>query len=194
MAITIDNRSQASIEGGLRVQALRYARYFPVWPFLLVAALVAGGVCFLKSAAALVLLIPAVLLNWIYWSHIKAHFSRGCVNPGKLVAEEPFLIAVYTDLSTGDDLYPVIKILKHPKPVDCALRVGDRLGTVALYSGPATAGHWTDFRPKLMACATDDRAAIQRAVDKIPETEWIQFERELQRLPLPWKPGLYPVA
>ena len=62
-------------------------------------------------------LLLALGLNWLYWLRVRLHFRLGCLNPAKVVATNPFTVAVFTDLATGDEgQYPVIKILRHPKP------------------------------------------------------------------------------
>ena len=193
MAITIDNESLASLEGGIHVRALVYAGHFPLWPSVLSASLLVGAGLCVKSMVALVIVLLALLSLWVYWSHVKAHFLRGCLNPGVVVSVEPFLVAVYTDLSTGDGSYPVIKILRHPRPAGTSLRVGMRVATAALYSQPASDNHWADFNPKLNDSATSDREENRQALAKLPERDWDHFSEELSKLPKPYCVGLYPV-
>ena len=70
--------------------------------------------------------------------------------PRHLNVVRSLLIAVATDFTkNGQDRWPVIKIL--PQPLKRArgvqLRLGERLATVALYSGTPDKPHWTDFSP-----------------------------------------------
>lgn len=194
MSIMIDDSTRASTEGGIRAQIFYYVQHFPKWAILLSASLLLGLVLCVKSALALLIVIPTILLIWVYWSHIKAHFFRGDLCPCVVVSENPFLVAVYTDLTCGAGSYPVIKILKHPQLKGVPLKTGARLATAALYSPPTTDNHWEDFNPKIINCATRDGEALQRVFAKIPESCWNHFMQELSKIPQPYRIGIYPVT
>src|SRR2546422_712094 len=105
----VDDRSAASNPGKVSVQWLRYVTHFTFWPVCF-----AGG--FLASAALAVArplfwAVPALVLalNLQYWVRVRMRFQFGCVNPSKVVSTAPFMLAVFTDLTTGDGPYPVVK-------------------------------------------------------------------------------------
>lgn len=193
MSILIDSRTEASNPGGLALNPLHYAKYYPLWPVALTIIVLAGLVLCLRSWHGLIVLLPAVVVAWLYWSLVRAHFRCGCVNPTRVISSNPFLLAVFTDLAIGSEPYPVIKIIRHPQSRLGAGSLTERLATVALYQGQMSAEHWEDFTPKLAECATDDAAAIRQITESIPEEEWAALESGLSQVPRPWKPGLYPI-
>jgi len=103
------------------------------------------------------------------------------------------MLAVFTDLTTGDGEYPVIKILPHPVPRGTRYSVGDKCATVAMYSGSAEAEHWEDFDPIMIDCATRLPSAIENVLRSIPANEWSNLEEGLKSLPVPLKTGIYPL-
>jgi len=124
---------------------------------------------------------------------LKLRFRFGCVNPSQVISTAPFRLAVFTDLTTGDGEYPVIKILSHPIPRGRHYGVGDKCATVAMYSGSTEAEHWEDFDPIMVDCATTNFSAIENVLKSIPPEEWFQLEHGLKRLPTPLKQGIYPL-
>ncbi len=123
---------------------------------------------------------------------IREHFLYGCVNPGVVVALNPPLVAVFTDITTGKVPHHTIKIL--PQPLKWMKKgvppVGTRLATVALYEGNLHAGRWNDFHPVVIDCVTGNQADIQRVLQNIPDWEWEQLYIGLGYLRTT-KPGLY---
>jgi len=112
-----------------------------------------------------------------------------------VVAHAPDLIAVYSDLSTGGEPYPVVKVLRHPLDRMTGGRppLGTRLATVALFRGAPNRPRWIDFTPIAVNCASSDTAAIERVVAGIRQREWQAMEEALRQVPTPYRPGVYPV-
>src|SRR6266850_3855809 len=189
----VEDRSTASNPGKLTVQPLRYTAHFPFWP----ASFAGGFVTSLAWALAQPSFwpVPALILvvNAGYWLRVRLRFRFGCVNPSKVICTAPFTLAVFTDLTTGGGQYPVIKILRHPIPRGSRYADGDKCATVAMYSGAGDAEHWEDFDPVMVDCATTDRSSIETVVQSIPADEWSSLEEGIKNLPLPLKPGVYPL-
>ncbi|MBD2463834.1 DUF3239 domain-containing protein [Oscillatoria sp. FACHB-1407] len=135
-------------------------------------------------------------LNQLKWllNHVREHFIYGCVNPGVVVASNPPLVAVLTNLSTGRQQHYVIKIL--PQPLRWIKNgipsVGTKLATVALYQGSGQKGSWDDFHPIAINCVTDDPTDIERVFQSIPAWEWKHLEMGFDYIQ-ETKPGLYNV-
>jgi hypothetical protein len=103
-----------------------------------------------------------------------------------VISAEKQLVAVFTDLSTGEGDYPAIRILTQPlnKMTGGAPRNQQRLAAVALYEAdPKQSDHWATFHPKVVNCVTTNVESIQRAVGSIPEQDWEEFMGFLERLP-----------
>jgi hypothetical protein len=191
-AALVDDRTTASNPGGVSVQCFRYVQHFPVWPL-------GFAVCLTASAAWAALwpsfwwvALLSLVLNVLFWVRVKLRFKFGCVNPSRVVAVSPFTLAVFTDLSTGEGDYPVIKIIRHPLPRGRQYKLGDNCATVAMYTGSADAEHWEDFSPIMVDCATDNRSEIQLVTASIPSEEWADLDEGLKTVSLPLKTGLYP--
>jgi hypothetical protein len=194
MSLTIDDRTVAGRPGGVRLQFLRYVQYFPLWPSILGGWLLGGTVICFWSLNGLWLVLPAAALIGLYWSHLKSHFAKGCMNPAVVMETKPLLIGVYSDLSNGDGSYPTIKLLRHPSRSSDRFNVGQRCLTVSLYEGRLDCRHWEDFSPKLVISATGDPSVLSVESVSIPEEDWNLLEQAIPTLPQPWKPGLYPIA
>jgi hypothetical protein len=191
-AALVDDRTTASNPGGVSVRCIRYAQHFPVWPFGFAACLAAS--CVWAGVRPSFWWVPLLLLvlNVLFWVRVKLRFKFGCINPSRVVAVSPFTLAAFTDLSTGEGEYPVIKIIRHPLPRGMQYKLGDHCATVAMYTGSADAEHWEDFSPIMVDCATDDRSEIHRVTASIPTEEWTDLDEGLKTVPLPLKTGLYP--
>lgn len=194
---TLDNSSQASNPGDLRVSLIRWFRFYPTWPliwffsFVIFAVLGWYGHWSLWIVAALLLAI-----NWFYWQRVREHFRCGCVNPAIVVSMDPMLIAAWTDLSKGFGSYPAIKIIKQALPTVCGQvpKVGCRLAVVALYENRYDdSPHWSDFDPRPIDCATTDLVAIQRIMDTLDKENWQVLNDHLEHLPQPLNCGLFAI-
>jgi hypothetical protein len=130
--------------------------------------------------------------NAFYWTRIKEHFQSGDSNGGIVVSVDPPLLAVSSDLTKFSGYYPVIKIIPYQTNKD--IEIGDRVGTVALYTeSSGEQDCWEDFDPIPIDCATEDTAAIDRVLKSYPDEQWAAIERGVSELSKPYHPGLYRV-
>jgi len=190
----VDDRSWASKPGNLSVELLWYVKHFPLWPTIFTVGLVAASAGAILSPLSWAGAGLCLALNILFLLRAKVRFRYGLVNPAIVVGESPLTLAVYTNLSTGDGDYPVIKILRHPRPHgNIPVALGSKFATVAVYSGSTKAEHWENFDPVLVECATRDRLLIERTFYSIPDEKWGQFKQGLKDLHQPLKPGIYPV-
>jgi len=189
----VDDRSVASNPGGVSVQPWRFATHFPFWPVCFTGFLFASAGWTVVRPSFWPAAALALILNLLYWLRVRLRFRCGCVNPSQVVSTAPFLLAVFTDLTTGDGDYPVIKILSHPIPRGTRYSAGDKCATVAMYSGSADAEHWEDFDPIMIDCATKLPSALENVFRSIPANEWSNLEEGLKSLPMPVKTGIYPL-
>lgn len=126
-----------------------------------------------------------------YWGRKKDHFEFGDSNGGIIISENPSLVAVTTNLTKGFGDYPVIKIIKYKGKG----KVGDRIGTVALYTASAddSLPHWIDFHPIPIEYATNNTEEINSAIESYDENQWIQIQDRLKEVPKPFKEGIFKV-
>ena len=194
----LDSQTRASNPGRVHVNRITWLVNYPLWPVtwsvllglaVVFALLLHWSIWF---AAALLLLV-----NWLYWQQVSAHFSEGCANPGMVVQTNPVLIAVATDLTKGVGAFPVVKIFeKNMKTVNgLPPQPGTRLATIALYSASANDEdpHWEDFDPRLVNCGNSSPAAVQQVMATFTESDWQKLHYAINTLPRPFVPGLYHV-
>ncbi|MHB9132795.1 MAG: DUF3239 domain-containing protein [Armatimonadota bacterium] len=190
----VDPATTASNPGELELDRWQWYRHYPLWPTLWAITLglslaLAWGVHGWFYVLAFVVLI----INRVYWAQVRAQFKMGCVNPGVVVALDPPLIAVSTDLSKGIGEYPAVKIIRTRLSRIGAQppQIGARVPTVALYSPGKDPLRWADFDPRPAQCATTLAAELTRLLQSIPEEEWQQLQTGLTHVPQPYQPGLY---
>lgn len=184
----------ASNPGKFQASILQYAKAYPKWPFVWFGGL---AISLLLCIATLWFLIVAAFFafsSWFYCSRLKSQFVAGCVNPGIIVSLQPPLVAIYTDLTKGGNEFPVVKLEAHPihRMSTGAAEKGQKVTTVAFYeSMEDELEHWTDFTPRLTACATTDRRVIQKQLKSIESEDWASLKSALSQVPKPWTAGLY---
>lgn len=194
---TLGDSARASNPGNLHVNRLRWFRYYPKWPIIWFCSL---ALCvFLAWTVHWSFWIFAGLLflmNLLYWQRVSEHFRHGCANPAMIIALDPMLIAVLTDLTKGEGNYPVIKIIQQRLPTACGQlpQAGTLLAAVSLYSpSPDEEPHWADFDPRPIDCATGDAPAIQRIMSSFDASDWNELRHALKQVPRPYRCGLYHV-
>jgi Protein of unknown function (DUF3239) len=191
--VLVDETTTASHPGKVSIRPWRYALHFPFWPTVLGSLLLGCVLMMFNQPGLLPITSFVALVNVLYWVRVRVHFGVGCTNPGKVLSTQPFLLGIYTDLKADGDSYPAIKILEHPQPKGCHYEPGQNCASVSLYSGAAKRGHWKDFAPVMVDCATADAEVIGRTVESIPSEEWSNLEKGLGQLPKPLKAGVYPI-
>jgi hypothetical protein len=119
--------------------------------------------------------------------------AKGMLCPGVVISQDPFQVAVLTDLAYNDaNSYPVVKVIS-PVPPSPGHEVGLRLAAVTLYSGVAPAGHWGDCDPALALNANALPILHEALIQRIGEAEWDALAKSVLELPRPFKCGLFPV-
>lgn len=186
--------TSASNPGMLRVNYLQYAKAYPRWPMIWVGGLILSLACCVVSLWFAIAAAFFAFSTWFYFSRLKSQFVAGCVNPGIVVSMDPPLVAIYTDLTKGGNEFPVVKIESHPvhKMSTGPAAKGQQLTTVAFYeSMEDELEHWTDFTPRLTACATTDRRVIQKQLKSIDDEDWEHLKAALKQVERPLTTGLY---
>jgi len=184
----------ASNPGMFRVSLLHYSRAYPKWPVIWTGGLVVSLMLCIASLWFIILAAFFAFATWFYFNAVKSQFVAGCVNPGIIVSVKPPLVAVYTDLTKGGSQFPVVKIQQHPIHRMCtgAPEKGQKVTTVAFYEAmEEELEHWTDFRPRLTACATGDRRIVQKQMKTIEAEDWAHLKSAISQVPKPLSPGLY---
>lgn len=188
------SKTAASNPGMFRVSLLHYSTAYAKWPFIWFGGLVISLLLCIVSLWFLIMAAFFAFATRFYFRLVKSQFVAGCINPGIIVSLQPPLVAVYTDLSKGGDEFPVVKIEQHPIHRMCtgAAEQGQKVTTVAFYESMAEElPHWTDFRPRLTACATTDRRIVQKQLKSVEAEDWIHLKRAISEVPKPLEPGLY---
>ena len=147
---------------------------------------------FIRLPVGVVLLLAALLLVSRELKRAKQKFLMGDVCPGTVLSAQDNLVAVYTNLATGNVPRPAIKILKQPLQRFTAEPAYDgmRVAAAALYFGDVRLPAWKDFMPEVIHCVERDPDEIARVVGSIPEQEWQAFDGYLSQIPEA-RPGLY---
>jgi hypothetical protein len=187
--------SFASHPGRVQASRWRVARSYPLWPTLLgffwIASLLAVVDGFDWEAIALFAIVS--LVNYAYWASIRSWFWRGDVCPAVIVSEKPLLVATLADLTAGEDSYPAVKIRREPalRFPGTAGRAGKTVACIARYDGSPGDRCWTNFHPRPVLCATAEEAESKRLIAEISRERWKELQAAIQRLPRPFRPGLY---
>ncbi len=201
----------ASNPGNVRLNPLRWWRFQPM------GAILGGGFAAITFAVWLGLTLAGMKGSiptkdggetpiWVFgvaslatvalYTWLAARkFHSGDANPGVVVALNPTLIAVPTDLSQGEGVFPAVKILK----INLAtaggepITIGARVPTVATYAAAPNkeAGHWGDFYPFPAEYATGDPNVLRRLLDSFPEAQYDFLNKSLARIDQPYRTGLY---
>src|SRR5206468_1072325 len=133
-------------------------------------------------------LIPLAFFTWanrLYWTSLIRKFAHGDANPGVVVAVQPTLVAVFTDLTTGRGNFPAVKISQCPlrrisgqKP-----QIGLRLATTAVYGGDFNKESWTDFYPVAIETGSGNRQANAEVLASFAEEAWQKLATALDEVP-----------
>ena len=136
-------------------------------------------------------------LTLLYFYDRFRHFMRGDGNPGIVLALNPTLVAVATDMSKDDEPFRAVKVFETNLKTWCGmpLEVGSVIGTIAQYSGAAgNQGHFADFNPLPATLATNNEAHLLSLVDSFDRDQYQQSSNGIKRLQQPYRPGLFYVG
>ena len=190
-----DTESAAELPGRIRVSLFRFARAFPhrvQWWFVTLAVI--GALAFFVHWSFLVAAVPVLIFIRRHWRTLRDHFLSGCLNAAKVVSLDPPLVAVSTDLQTGDVPCPVLRIL--PQPLRMMVpgdpEIGRRAAAVSLYGWSlGERDHWSTFHPLLVDTGTGSGEKIGEAIDRLDDEDWDDLEFALAQVKPPCEPGLY---
>ena len=189
---TVDNDTWASNPGNAKLAPLTW--FIHDWKtivFLCAVLIFSINLTLNLSIWFIFLSIIILTIKVFYWIRKKEHFKSGDSNPGLVIAVNPTLVAVTTDLTKGWGSYPVVKIVKYSTLKNVSL--GDKIATVALYtsSGDEEIEHWIDFNPIPLSFATKNEKTIERAMASYDEKQWNDLNQRVKKLKQPYKEGLY---
>jgi hypothetical protein len=190
--------SSASNPGRLRISHLKHWLSFPLWPTVWAGSLLAALLLALfVHQVFFALAVPLAILKWLYWWVQRMKFVSGCTNPALVVAVDPPLVAVFTDLSKGGNYtnWHYVKFIEQPlgSMTDGPPQLWQRLATVATYHNGENSLHWDDFWPTVVNCVTWNKSDINRVFATLTPTDWTQLEAGLRQVPQPFAVGLYKV-
>ncbi len=187
---TFDANTEASNPGNVRINPLVWIRYNPIKPiYMIIGLLVTVWLALSFSFWFFILTAIILVLKIIYWRRLFEHFKHGDSNGGIIISTNPMLVAVTTDLTMGEGEFPVIKIIEYKGKG----RVGDRIGTVALYyrSVDPNLPHWADFNPLPVNYVSNDLFKMDQIVRSYDSAQWIQIESRMEGIQQPYETGLY---
>lgn len=201
----------ASNPGRIRFNPIRWCRYQPLTliagvGFAVLMFLVWGGLRMAGHSGSIPMKdggetpiwgfgIAGLVTMAIFVGLWARKFRSGDANPGVVIALDPPLAAVPTDLTQGEGEFPAIKIIRINLQTAMGepLRIGSRIPTVATYAHPpnSSAGHWSDFYPTPAEYVTGDRDALERLLASFPEEQYEFVAQALRVIERPYRPGLY---
>lgn len=161
---------------------------------VLAVAVVFGGLTAVYSPwAAMLVLGIGVAMVVVSILQARTAFAEGDACPAIVVDPERNLVAVYTDLTKGGSLRPVIKIVKQPlgRVSGGPFEPRTRLAFAALYNGFPQEPTWQNFGGYLVNAGTRDLEVVERIVRRIPDCQWDVLEGAVAGMAPPVKPGLY---
>jgi hypothetical protein len=190
----IDSSTVATRPANVPVVWSAYCRAFPKAPLTFASLFALSAILRHNGALATALVLAGAFGSLAYFSFIRTRFAGGNLCAGQVVSSEPFLVAVLTDLANdGESSYPVIKVFSPPK-LKPPMPVGTHVAAVSLYVGVTPAGHWGDCLPELAISANPDSTLHHELLARCTDEEWHQLKEACERLPKPFKCGLYPLA
>ena len=201
----LDYETSATNSGRIKVSWLQYFRCYPTLPLLCAGGFVLAIVIFNVPGflgirdtnpfmiAASVIGVAALLGCKPKISFVQAAMADGDTCPATIIDADQEWIAVWADMrSTPGRCVPAIKIMRIPLKRSGHSATGDaRLTTVSTYVGEGTSGHWDDVRPIPVICTTTDKQQIARSLASVPANEWESLRAGLQKVPKPFRIGLY---
>ena len=188
---TLDNSTQASNQGVIRVSRTEYVRYAARrrWarPLLLCA-----------SYLPVPLGVIPFLNGGFRWRRFSEHFLYGDTNPAIVVDAKRRLVASYTDLDVwSQSRFHVVKVFRERlRLISREVKDGDTFAAVSLYSRAShtdVTGRWGGFSPIVVDCVVRDQPTCDFAKAKIPGSHWRALRLGLEQLRSTRRPGTYDI-
>ncbi|WP_230655636.1 DUF3239 domain-containing protein [Psychrobacter sp. I-STPA10] len=190
----VNSNTVASNPGQISVSPFVWYRHHVVMGGIIALILLAIlCLCVFVDVKFVVLFAIFAIVHQLNFTRIKEHFYYGDSNGGIVLATNPILVAVYTNLSKGFGYYPVIKIIECPTLKD--LNIGDRIATVALYQASTNQQlpHWINFEPLPVNYVSNNQEDIDKALLSYDATYWSRLEQGIPQVPKPYQAGLYKI-
>jgi Protein of unknown function (DUF3239) len=193
--IILDDNWQSSNPGGVKINKLRWVRFYPKWSLGLMLTFLVFLV--LSLSVHWLFWIPTVinmLAIVFYWQYIEERFLHGDTRPGKILSLNPPLFACSTNLSKFGGNYPAIKVIQKPIPKTSMRvpQVGMKLAAVTMYfEKDEQEPFWADIDPIPVEFATNDPKIIDNKIKNLATEDWEELEFCIKQLPQNVKPGLY---
>jgi hypothetical protein len=192
--------SQNTVAGNpglLKVSLVRFCRIFPFVGYISAGALVLSLAAFpFFGWRALLFAVGAVYVPFAVISKYKQKFHAGDRVATVVISNSPWLIALYTDLSTGrSGPKPAIFIKECPalaRIPEGAPSVGQRLVAITQYFGNGKNEAWDDISPTVAELACSDHEGIAAAIQSIDPEDWRVLDNAIAQLPA--EVGKYPLG
>jgi Protein of unknown function (DUF3239) len=193
----VNNETFAHNQGKMSLELLTWAKYEPEVKFWLVGIVL---LFLLTLGISFLFVIPLIIVGIMFYTKFtkkQSKFRSGDCNPGIVVALNPTLIAVPTDFTKGFGKFPIIKITETPltQVNKQDLKIGDRLATVALYSGYMSneIPHWNDFYPEPINIGVTNPESIDAVFSRFHEDDWTELNQRISNLEKPYRVGTFKV-
>ncbi len=189
---------QSSNPTNYSVNKLQWIKFYPTWSLTwFFGLLISGFVTFKFGGYNLIHTLFFLFANWFYW-WIQDRNMRGCdFNHGRVVAVNPTLIAVATNLSKGSGNFPIVRIIgtKLRKIEGKPLEVGDPIATFGGYQIHDTGEYpfFEDFDPKPVYLGYTNVKVLTARLSKVTQEQWNYLDSELSKIPKPYQEGIYKV-
>lgn len=161
---------------------------FVFGPALLLVVL---GILFWKPLIVLAVMLLACALYFSYrlYSNARMHFLHAHLAPAKIINLTPRMLATYSNLCndgetiSNTDCYVV-------KVTECDLTeaefskigLGGYVACVCSFGPGSKDGQWEDVHPLAVQTATSKSDVILKALQRIPEDDWDDFDEALSHL------------
>jgi hypothetical protein len=190
--------SQAGNPTNYSVNKLQWIKFHPVWSLTwLFCLLISCFVTYKFGGYNIIHTILFLFANWFYW-WIQERNMKGCdFNHGRVIAVNPTLMAVPTNMSKGGGNFPIIRIIgtKLKKIEGKPLEVGDKIATMAGYDAHSTGEFpfWADFQPEPVYLGYTNVAVLTERLKKVSQEEWNYLDSEINKISKPYQEGIYRV-
>jgi hypothetical protein len=201
----IDSNTVASNPGRIKLQPLHYwnCLRLPLFLSLVVGAIAGAGLTYKlglgQGALSPWIFVASMMAGTMVMAFVQTAFAMqsvmdGDTNPAIVVDPSKGLIAVWANMSSGNDFVPAVKVLRMPlaRAAGSPYQQGQRLTTVSTYKGSRDKPYWTDFNPLPVPCVTTDADAIRDSLARVSADEWEYLEAGLVQLGQSvFRPGIY---